>query len=531
MTALTRRHRGCVCTSDHRRCFGCVCMSDHTQCLSCVWVADHGQSFGHVRPLFLRVDYFVSGLRTVSISHPNSNKMPRPRPSSSSNNHAPSNDAKKQRHKAEINKRSKTKHRGPSGVGLSRKTGPNWIVSQLQGHSPEVGPRVLSSCCPPPKRYEPIPRGPRPLPYPCDLMVLSGVRNRSIRIGSDFSGLDSLFFAILLILQVDCTVAFSCDNAAPVRKLMENNAVLRRSTDYQFFDDVKTRNDACAPNVDLYIFSPPCITFSKNGKQEGLHNPLGQLFLFSLRYISIQKPRVVLFEMVAGVQHTCPQMIEMILKELRHIGYCLSMDILDSHDFGLPQRRRRLFIVAVACKAQVAAFPYIFPQCLSIKTPLSKCIKVLPPGKWQPYPKPGTRAFVNVMKHLTGLETSGFNVWQTAVCIDVGSSDYRSRCTTDDSITTITATAGHRHDFWVTTKGGVLDVYDLETCQGIWRGVFELPEGVSFQQYGQMIGNSIAWNVLAAMAPMAFLSSGLCSLSEFEALTRRWQTFASNYPA
>ena len=205
------------------------------------------------------------------------------------------------------------------------------------------------------------------------------------------------------------------------------------------------------------------------------------------------------------------------------------MDILDSHNFALPQRRCRLFIVAVRRDAQVAAYPYQFPQAAFNTTRLSQCIKVLPPDKWQPHPPAGTQGFSNMMKELVGMETQDFNAWEKAVCIDVGCSLARSRSSIEE-IGTLTATGCSRHDYWVTTKGGALDIHDMECCQGMRRGVFNLPLGVSICQYAHMIGNSISWNVLAGMAPMAFLSAGLCSPSEHAELASRWKTFCSLYP-
>ena len=62
------------------------------------------------------------------------------------------------------------------------------------------------------------------------------------------------------------------------------------------------------------------------------------------------------------------------------------------------------------------------------------------------------------------------------------------------------------------TKGGVLDVFEMEQVQGIKHGIFNLGEAkTSVTQYGGMIGNAVCWNVLAAVVPNALQSAGLCS--------------------
>jgi DNA (cytosine-5)-methyltransferase 1 len=99
-------------------------------------------------------------------------------------------------------------------------------------------------------------------------------------------------------------------------------------------------------NVDLLVGGTPCQSFSQAGKRLGLDDPRGNLALEFLRLAKIKKPRWIVWENVPGIlssgggQDFCA-----ILQTLEECGYGVAYRELDSHYFGLPQRRRRIFVV------------------------------------------------------------------------------------------------------------------------------------------------------------------------------------------
>ena len=110
--------------------------------------------------------------------------------------------------------------------------------------------------------------------------------------------------------------------------------------------------------------------------------------------------------------------------------------------------------------------------------------------------------------------SKGHNPWAHAMCIDIGSSTHRSTSMIE-RVGTLTKTGCARHDYWCTTKGGPLDVWDMEALQGIYRGCFDyVAAGCSMQQYAGMLGNAIPWLVLAGLMPNALHASGLATQGE-----------------
>jgi len=91
---------------------------------------------------------------------------------------------------------------------------------------------------------------------------------------------------------------------------------------------------------------PPCQPFSTLGKRKALEDPRGALLREFIRVVNEARPRVFLFENVPGL---CSVNRGRILKELleafNDIGYNVNYDILNAADYGVPQVRKRLFIL------------------------------------------------------------------------------------------------------------------------------------------------------------------------------------------
>lgn len=98
--------------------------------------------------------------------------------------------------------------------------------------------------------------------------------------------------------------------------------------------------------VDLIVGGTPCQSFSIQGARGGLADARGQL---SLRYCDLVarcKPEWVLWENVPNALRVeSGQAFAAIAGRLSQLGYHLAWRVLDSRYFGVPQRRRRLFLV------------------------------------------------------------------------------------------------------------------------------------------------------------------------------------------
>jgi DNA (cytosine-5)-methyltransferase 1 len=103
---------------------------------------------------------------------------------------------------------------------------------------------------------------------------------------------------------------------------------------------------------DLLAGGPPCQPFSSAGKQMGLDDPRGRLFEHFVRLARELKPKLILFENVRGLV-TAPgpdgvpgEALSLVRGEFERIGYGTTFALLNSADFGAPQRRVRMFMLA-----------------------------------------------------------------------------------------------------------------------------------------------------------------------------------------
>ena len=96
----------------------------------------------------------------------------------------------------------------------------------------------------------------------------------------------------------------------------------------------------------------PCQPFSSGGKRLGEADPRDGFPQF-FRVLSEVEPEVVLIENVAGLTRgTRREYLERIVAELEGHGFKVSWSVLNAADFGVPQKRQRLFIVGTRQRVQ-----------------------------------------------------------------------------------------------------------------------------------------------------------------------------------
>lgn len=122
---------------------------------------------------------------------------------------------------------------------------------------------------------------------------------------------------------------------------------------------------------DLIIGGSPCQAFSVAGNRKGLDDPRGRLMLEYARAVRDVAPRWVLWENVPGVlSQDGGRAFGTLLGLLEDCGYSLAWRVLDAQFFGVPQRRRRVFLVGHP-RAQCAAAVLFEPESLSGSAPSS----------------------------------------------------------------------------------------------------------------------------------------------------------------
>jgi DNA (cytosine-5)-methyltransferase 1 len=128
------------------------------------------------------------------------------------------------------------------------------------------------------------------------------------------------------------------------------------------------------PEVDMFVGGFPCQPFSYSGKRRGLTDTRGTLFYDLATLIKEKEPKYLLLENVPGLQiHDKSRTFQTILDILDDLNYRVFYKILNACDFGVPQVRRRLFIVGVS-KVLADGRQFIFPQQFSRKIGVKEAI-------------------------------------------------------------------------------------------------------------------------------------------------------------
>ena len=98
--------------------------------------------------------------------------------------------------------------------------------------------------------------------------------------------------------------------------------------------------------VDLVVAGTPCQDFSIAGKRAGMAGERSGLALVFAQVLSVVRPRWLVWENVPGVFSTNGgRDFETFLQALDDCGYSCAWRVLDAQFFGVPQRRRRIFVV------------------------------------------------------------------------------------------------------------------------------------------------------------------------------------------
>lgn len=101
------------------------------------------------------------------------------------------------------------------------------------------------------------------------------------------------------------------------------------------------------PEHDILCAGFPCQPFSKAGGQQGLECPQwGDLIDYVIRILRLHEPEFFIIENVPNlVRHRQGKTWRTIIHRLRLAGYGVDDELLSPHQFGVPQIRRRAFIV------------------------------------------------------------------------------------------------------------------------------------------------------------------------------------------
>lgn len=113
-----------------------------------------------------------------------------------------------------------------------------------------------------------------------------------------------------------------------------------------YCSDARTIEPERMPDFDLLCAGFPCQAFSIAGKREGFADARGTLFFEIARLLKAKRPQYFILENVPGLlSHDKGRTFCTILSTLSQLGYHVEWKVLNSKDFGVPQARKRVYIV------------------------------------------------------------------------------------------------------------------------------------------------------------------------------------------
>ena len=119
------------------------------------------------------------------------------------------------------------------------------------------------------------------------------------------------------------------------------------------FGDITKIHEKDIPDHDLLLAGFPCQPFSILGDKQGFSDTRGTLFFDIERIIKEKRPRAFLLENVKQLtSHDKGRTFKVIQEHLQELGYTIYVRVLNALDFGVPQKRERIFIVGFRDKIQ-----------------------------------------------------------------------------------------------------------------------------------------------------------------------------------
>ena len=158
-----------------------------------------------------------------------------------------------------------------------------------------------------------------------------------MRVADLFCGIGSFHYAARALGH---EVVFACDADPAVRMVYEATWGLRPWGD---IDGIQLDR---IPDHDILCAGPPCQAFSLIGRKRGMGDERGRLMFRVAEVLRAKRPRFFVVENVRNlIGAPLRPVFESVLQAYRDAGYKVCWHVLDCADYGIPQGRRRLFIV------------------------------------------------------------------------------------------------------------------------------------------------------------------------------------------
>jgi DNA (cytosine-5)-methyltransferase 1 len=126
--------------------------------------------------------------------------------------------------------------------------------------------------------------------------------------------------------------------------------------------DITKVDENTIPSHDILCAGFPCQAFSISGKQRGFEDSRGTLFFDVARIVKTKKPKIVFMENVKNfATHDEGRTLEVVKSTMEELGYTFTQKVLNAVDYGVPQKRERIYMICFRNDLNVSNFEFPKP--------------------------------------------------------------------------------------------------------------------------------------------------------------------------
>lgn len=126
--------------------------------------------------------------------------------------------------------------------------------------------------------------------------------------------------------------------------------------------DITQVDENTIPEHDILCAGFPCQAFSISGKQRGFEDSRGTLFFDVARIVKAKKPKIVFMENVKNfATHDGGKTLKIVKATMEELGYTFYQKVLNAVDYGIPQKRERIYMVCFRNDLDIKQFHYPKP--------------------------------------------------------------------------------------------------------------------------------------------------------------------------
>jgi len=126
--------------------------------------------------------------------------------------------------------------------------------------------------------------------------------------------------------------------------------------------DITKVDEKTIPDHDILCAGFPCQAFSISGKQRGFEDSRGTLFFDVARIVKEKRPKVVFLENVKNfATHDNGRTLTVVKNTMEELGYDFNQRVLNAVNYGVPQKRERIYMVCFRKDLNIISFNYPEP--------------------------------------------------------------------------------------------------------------------------------------------------------------------------